>query len=618
MTIPKRSSNARTWIIGGLILLAGTLGFAGAMSLVSSMQHGDAGSQPTLLTDTAEVVIQPVGRVMEDQFALGYGASPSEVVITYPGATYVQPYFDLMDLAPGDTVVVSSPDGVQRATYDASSAGQWAFPIDGDTAVVRLIRLSGDHPDRAGVRISRVGQGFTAAEFAQSICGSNDLVDVACSASSNPIEYGLRQPVARLLYTNGGGQYVCTTWRVTPDNFMITNQHCIPNQAVMNTAIIRFNFQAAGCGAGAIEPYVEVRGGTLIYVNATYDVALYSLREADFPLVQQFGYLELDTSAPSANETIFIPQHPAGLPKKFGLNSTSDGGRCRVIVPSTAGYAADSDLAYTCDTQGGSSGSPVIALDTLRVVGLHHLGAGRPDGSQCGPSPYYNQAVRIDRIAPLIAPFLPQPIAPAQSTETPTPTPSMTPTATLTPTPSHTFTPTATFTPSNTPTVTYTPTMTPERLARELVIDGGFELHSDAWMLFNGTAGDILRDRKQRSGQWAFQFKGDEGDDVRLVQSIDVSGILPQDGDLLEFVTHIDIRRIPDGFAKVVVMYADGVRQKVKIRFETADHYEPRAAVIPLRPVSLSIMEVRFRHKSQDNAKVWIDDVRLEWISPLP
>lgn len=614
MTTPKRGLNTRTWIVGALILVAGTLGFAGALSLVSSMQQISTDPQPTLLTNTAEVIVQPVGRVVDDRFAVSYDDSPREIVITYAGATYIQPFLENIDIAPGDTVVIASPDGVQRYTYDSASAGQWAYPIDGDTAVVTLTSSGGDHAGHTGVLISRVGQGFSATEFAQSLCGSNDLADVACSASSFPIEYGLRQPVARLFYTNGGGQYVCTTWRVTPGNFMLTNQHCIPNQAVLNTAIVRFNFQSAGCGAGSIEPYVEVRGGSLIFVNATYDVALYSLRESDFPLVQQFGYLELDTSAPSANETIFIPQHPAGLPKMFGLNSTSDGGRCRVIVPSTAGYAANSDLAYTCDTRGGSSGSPVIALDTLRVVGLHHLGAGRPDGSQCGPSPYYNQAVRIDQIWPLLEPYLPQPFVP-QSTATSTPTETLTPSATFTPT--QTFTPSNTPTPTFTPTVTHTPTTTPERIARELLVDGGFELHSDAWVLIDGTDGDEVRDRKQRSGGWAFQLKGGAGDNVKLLQTVDVSGITPVEGDTLEFVAHIDVRKLPVGFAMLRVTYADGVREKVKIRFESAGHYEPRSLVIPLRAVALSHLVVKFRHWSQDNAKVWIDDVRLEWISPL-
>ncbi|NOG50120.1 MAG: hypothetical protein HND48_12320 [Chloroflexi bacterium] len=208
MTTPKRGLNTRTWIVGALILVAGTLGFAGALSLVSSMQQISTDPQPTLLTNTAEVIVQPVGRVVDDRFAVSYDDSPREIVITYAGATYIQPFLENIDIAPGDTVVIASPDGVQRYTYDSASAGQWAYPIDGDTAVVTLTSSGGDHAGHTGVLISRVGQGFSATEFAQSLCGSNDLADVACSASSFPIEYGLRQPVARLFYTNGGGQYV--------------------------------------------------------------------------------------------------------------------------------------------------------------------------------------------------------------------------------------------------------------------------------------------------------------------------------------------------------------------------------------------------------------------------
>ena len=186
--------------------------------------------------------------------------------------------------------------------------------------------------------------------------------------------------------------------------------------------------------------YVEVRGGTLLMTNATYDVALYTIHEDDFATVQPYGYLELDTRAPNLNETIFIPQHPAGMPKQFGMNSAQDGGRCRVNANSLAGYAPASDFGYACDTQGGSSGSPVIALDTLKVVGLHHLGSGRPDGTVCGPSPYYNQAVKIEAIAPLLAPYMAAPIAPLSSA-TPTPSPTITATSTAS----------MTFTPSNTP-----------------------------------------------------------------------------------------------------------------------------------------------------------------------
>jgi V8-like Glu-specific endopeptidase len=54
--------------------------------------------------------------------------------------------------------------------------------------------------------------------------------------------------------------------------------------------------------------------------------------------------------------------------------------------PAADGYAANTDVAYYCDTEGGSSGSPVLARSTNKVVALHHFG-GCP-----------NSGVRIDLI----------------------------------------------------------------------------------------------------------------------------------------------------------------------------------------------------------------------------
>ena len=38
------------------------------------------------------------------------------------------------------------------------------------------------------------------------------------------------------------------------------------------------------------------------------------------------------------------------------------------------GFIANSDVSYYCDTQGGSSGSPVISRVTNKVIALHHFG----------------------------------------------------------------------------------------------------------------------------------------------------------------------------------------------------------------------------------------------------
>ena len=83
-------------------------------------------------------------------------------------------------------------------------------------------------------------------------------------------------------------------------------------------------------------------------------------------------------------EELFIIQHPAGETKQISMNE------CAVSRPVADGRAAATDFAHTCDTLGGSSGSPVFTTDG-RLVGLHHYGRGVGYWNE-------NRAVRIPRI----------------------------------------------------------------------------------------------------------------------------------------------------------------------------------------------------------------------------
>jgi len=74
---------------------------------------------------------------------------------------------------------------------------------------------------------------------------------------------------------------------------------------------------------------------------------------------------------------IYIPQHPNGRAKEIGIFSTHTldaSGVC--MVKSTMEYACSgsgyNDVGYYCDTEGGSSGSPVISRVTQKVIALHH------------------------------------------------------------------------------------------------------------------------------------------------------------------------------------------------------------------------------------------------------
>ena len=69
-------------------------------------------------------------------------------------------------------------------------------------------------------------------------------------------------------------------------------------------------------------------------------------------------------------------------------------GNCAADNPQYDGYAPGSDVSYFCDTDGGSSGSPVISRRTDKVIALLHFG-GCP-----------NSGVRADLIAARIGGLL--------------------------------------------------------------------------------------------------------------------------------------------------------------------------------------------------------------------
>lgn len=99
----------------------------------------------------------------------------------------------------------------------------------------------------------------------------------------------------------------------------------------------------------------------------------------------------MENILPSLDDPIYIPQHPSGRDKELAIFDSSIfagdvGGLCHIWTTGqaasdiTCAYGANfKDFTYICDTEGGSSGAPVISADTNKVVGLHHCGGGCGD-----------------------------------------------------------------------------------------------------------------------------------------------------------------------------------------------------------------------------------------------
>jgi V8-like Glu-specific endopeptidase len=362
----------------------------------AEVEEGGAGS-PTGADDgdVSEAGLGP----MKAGDVLAYGvetphpyASDWKHAVTSPGATFVRVHLTGLSLAKGDHVTVSSPDGAQSFRYEGRGPNDdgdvWAFAIDGDTAVVELhSKSSGGH----GFAIEAIGHGaikldqgrvrtLSHSPTPEVVCGTDGREDIAC----HPELSALEKPVARLLFTSGGSQFVCTGWLSAGANesTLVTNNHCFTTQTETNTVQALFNFQRSACGGSSNATSQSFAGGTFLKTNSVdrkgtkggLDYTIITLKGSP---EASFGELIPTTRAAAVGDLIYFIQHPGGNPKEVGFwEDDAHTTRCAVsAVDQTYGRSATgSQTGYGCDSEGGSSGSPILDAVTGHVIALHHFG----------------------------------------------------------------------------------------------------------------------------------------------------------------------------------------------------------------------------------------------------
>ncbi len=335
---------------------------------------------------------QKVGELLRVDRLLGYlSGAPKKETFRYPGASYVKLHFGRMAMLPGDYLTVSNADGTEKYRYDAPSIlntgpiDKWAMSITGDTAVLEMHRGAGDLLGlgsvlgRLGVDVDQVARGYSRTEQRrqpagrtgreESVCGSDTSADAACYRSADPVAYTKSKAIARLLIN---GTELCTGWRVGAQNRLLTNNHCFSSSGQAYETEVWFNYQCSKCGGYDVFRPTKVWGSKVLATDHVHDFTLFTVDK--FETVKKFGYLTLDPTRPARNQQLYVPQHPAGEPTRIAGSLGEQVGNCAVTDPAYDGYAANSDVAYYCDTEGGSSGSPVLSRKTDKVVALHHFG----------------------------------------------------------------------------------------------------------------------------------------------------------------------------------------------------------------------------------------------------
>jgi subtilisin-like proprotein convertase family protein len=318
--------------------------------------------------------------------ALSAGEPVWRDVFRVPGASYIAVHFASFRLAPGERVVVATPDGAYASTLEGdgkplAGGAFWGTHVPGDTCVVTT--YAGEGPPGEGYVVDRIAHGrpsgtaFAAPGYASlSICGSDDSSWAKCYQTTEPAIYAQSRAVARLLVN---GTLACTGWLVGCDGHLMTNHHCIATPA--DAANTDYEFMAEGptcatnCASpGACPGVIEASSGTLVKTDAARD---YSLVLLPVNLASTYGFLRMRDGPALVGERIALNGHPGGWGKRFAVASTdpSDAsGFCQVsgLAEPACEPGGPADVGYFCDTQDGSSGSPVVATSDGRVVALHH------------------------------------------------------------------------------------------------------------------------------------------------------------------------------------------------------------------------------------------------------
>lgn len=323
-------------------------------------------------------------------------------------ASFIKPHFVEFNLLPGDELRVINSQGrvvetlTGRGFKDRGSF--WGLSSFGD---VLFLELDARHDYlRPPFRIDQVivGDSDLFAEpdpffEPESICSPADFEDVICyQGDSDKWETVFASVGVMSVGGSPTSGLFCSGSNVSPNNYLLTNQHCIEDQGDCDNSEFVFKYYRTGCNNGspttvdwqsfrcdqivALSPF----GG---FCDPNLDNLDYTLSSVIGDPAATFGYVTPDPVPLTDGEAIYIVQHPAGRPHEITHGSGAD-----VDVDGTT-------LRYytTLDTEGGSSGSPIFRESDNKLVGLHHCGG-------CSTAGVGNRGMLMSDIYPEIESFL--------------------------------------------------------------------------------------------------------------------------------------------------------------------------------------------------------------------
>ncbi len=310
-----------------------------------------------------------------------------------PGATGVRLYLTALDLPKGAELYVYGRHGHAFGPYTDKQGSFWTHTVAGDEIVLQL-HLPLDAPAaKHAFRVESLTHMGNNYEFGYSpqkaFCSWNDscILNAECENIPNgvaPVQDG----VAYLIFSAPGGTFICTGGLLndtansgTP--FLLTANHCISSQSSASSLEAYFQW-TVGCGASCGSQFnppgsvPRTLGANLLAGSSNTDFTLMQLDQAA-PAGSTFLGWTTAAVANSAGTNLYRVSHPSGSPQAYSeqdVNTTA--GTCSTLPRGNFIYS-DATLG---DTEGGSSGSPVVN-GSGQVVGQLFGACGASPSTTC-------------------------------------------------------------------------------------------------------------------------------------------------------------------------------------------------------------------------------------------
>lgn len=198
--------------------------------------------------------------------------------------------------------------------------------------------------------------------------------------------------------------WCCSGVLIAPDLFL-TNWHCGGPRVLVQNGVAKQFPEDAYWGKFMLKDMIidlswdddnvsrEYVPTGLVEANQELDFALITVKPLNSLGLAKPATISLERI--DAGEPVIIIHHPECMQKQI----TQD---CKIMDARYKSWRSSNltDFTHDCDTEGGSSGSPIFNLKG-ELVGLHHLGFDY-DPRDCARKDSANKAVRIDKVIELL------------------------------------------------------------------------------------------------------------------------------------------------------------------------------------------------------------------------